>query len=98
MLFLGQYDWRGQLVPSGKGMAGVLSVGGTSAQLTSELEDEKQAPKEGVRLQLYGQTHRVHTRQCPCHGTEQLRSRLLSVLIQVSVCQGHLQSSWAQHH
>ncbi|NXB17172.1 ENTP2 diphosphohydrolase, partial [Rhagologus leucostigma] len=77
-----KYDWRGQLVPSGKGMAGVLSVGGTSAQLTSELEEEKQAPKEGVRLQLYGQTHRVHTRQCPCHGAEQLRSRLLSVLIQ----------------
>ncbi|KAF4801656.1 ectonucleoside triphosphate diphosphohydrolase 2-like protein [Turdus rufiventris] len=77
-----KYDWRGQLVPSRKGMAGVLSVGGSSAQLTSELEEEKQAPKEGVRLQLYGQTHRVLTRQCPCHGTEQLRSRLLSVLIQ----------------
>ncbi|NXB75129.1 ENTP2 diphosphohydrolase, partial [Donacobius atricapilla] len=77
-----KYDWQGQLVPSRKRMAGVLSVGGTSAQLTSELEEEKQAPKEGVRLQLYGQTHRVHTRQCLCHGTEQLRSRLLSVLIQ----------------
>ncbi|NWR49996.1 ENTP2 diphosphohydrolase, partial [Regulus satrapa] len=77
-----KYDWQGQLVPSRKGMAGVLSVGGTSAQLTSELEEEQQGPKEGVRLQLYGQTHRVHTCQCPCHGTEQLRSRLLSVLIQ----------------
>ncbi|XP_014736589.1 PREDICTED: ectonucleoside triphosphate diphosphohydrolase 2-like [Sturnus vulgaris] len=77
-----KYDWRGQLVPSRKGMAGVLSVGGSSAQLTSELEKEKQTPKEGVRLQLYGQTHRVLTRQCPCHGTEQLRSRLLSLLIQ----------------
>ncbi|KAL2297968.1 hypothetical protein Nmel_016927 [Mimus melanotis] len=77
-----KYDWRGQLVPSRKGMAGVLSVGGSSAQLTSELEEEKQDPKERVRLQLYGQTHRVLTQQCPCHGTEQLRSRLLSLLIQ----------------
>ncbi|XP_009091765.3 ectonucleoside triphosphate diphosphohydrolase 2-like isoform X1 [Serinus canaria] len=77
-----KYDWQGQLVPSRKGMAGVLSVGRTSAQLTSELEKEKQAPEEGVRLQLYGKTHRVHTHQCPCHGMEQLRSRLLSVLIQ----------------
>ncbi|XP_063265731.1 ectonucleoside triphosphate diphosphohydrolase 2-like isoform X2 [Prinia subflava] len=77
-----KYDWRGQLVPSRKGMAGVLSIGGTSAQLTSELGEEQQAPKEGVRLQLYGQTRRVHTRQCPCLGTEQLRSRLLAVLIQ----------------
>ncbi|XP_054249574.1 ectonucleoside triphosphate diphosphohydrolase 2-like [Indicator indicator] len=77
-----KYDWRGQLVPSGKGMAGVLSVGGTSTQLTSRVEEESQAPKDGVRLQLYGQTHQVHTQHCPCHGTEQLRSRLLSTLIQ----------------
>ncbi|NXE94890.1 ENTP2 diphosphohydrolase, partial [Menura novaehollandiae] len=77
-----KYDWRGQLVPSGTGMAGVLSVGRTSTQLTSKLEEENQAPEEGVRLQLYGQTHHVYTRQCPCHGTEQLRRRLLSVLIQ----------------
>ncbi|XP_010082706.1 PREDICTED: ectonucleoside triphosphate diphosphohydrolase 2-like [Pterocles gutturalis] len=76
-----KYDWRGQLVPSGKGMAGVLTVGGTSAQLTSKVE-EKQAPEEGVRLQLYGQMHNVYTRHCPCHGTDQLRSRLLSILIQ----------------
>lgn len=88
MFFLGQYDWRGQLVPSRRGMAGVLYMGRTSAQLTSELQEEKQAPNEGVRLQLYGQTHRVHTQQCPCHGTGQLRSRLLSLLIQVSA-QGH---------
>ncbi|NXT29873.1 ENTP2 diphosphohydrolase, partial [Syrrhaptes paradoxus] len=78
-----KYDWRGQLVPSGKGMAGVLTVGGTSAQLTSKVEEEKQAPEEGVRLQLYGQMHNVYTRHCPCHGTDQLRSRLLSILIQV---------------
>ncbi|NXM89243.1 ENTP2 diphosphohydrolase, partial [Oenanthe oenanthe] len=77
-----KYDWRGELVPSRRGMAGVLSVGGSSAQLTSELEEEKLAPKEGVRLQLYGQTHRLLTLQCPCHGTEQLCSRLLAVLIQ----------------
>ncbi|KFV54047.1 Ectonucleoside triphosphate diphosphohydrolase 2, partial [Gavia stellata] len=77
-----KYDWRGQLVPSGKGMAGVLSVGETSAQLTSKVEEGNQAPKEGVRLQLYGQTHNVYTRHCPCHSTDQLRSRLLSMLIQ----------------
>ncbi|NXJ88486.1 ENTP2 diphosphohydrolase, partial [Corythaixoides concolor] len=77
-----KYDWRGQLVPSGKGMAGVLSVGGTSAQLTSKVEEGNQAPKEGVSLQLYGQTHNVYTHHCPCHGVDQLRSRLLSVLIQ----------------
>ncbi|XP_071430579.1 ectonucleoside triphosphate diphosphohydrolase 2-like isoform X2 [Pithys albifrons albifrons] len=77
-----KYDWQGQLVPSGKGMAGVLSVGETSTQLTSQLEEENQAPKEGVRLQLYGQMHNVHTRQCPCHGTDQLHRRLLSMLIQ----------------
>ncbi|KFP78550.1 Ectonucleoside triphosphate diphosphohydrolase 2, partial [Acanthisitta chloris] len=77
-----KYDWRGQLIPSGKGMAGVLSVGGTSAQLTSKVAEESQAPKEGVRLQLYGQTHKVYTHHCPCHGTDQLCSRLLSVLIQ----------------
>ncbi|XP_074017287.1 ectonucleoside triphosphate diphosphohydrolase 2-like [Numenius arquata] len=76
-----KYDWRGQLVPSGKGMAGVLSVGRTSAWLTSKVEEGNQAPK-GVRLQLYGQTHDVHTRHCPCHGTDQLRSSLLSTLIQ----------------
>ncbi|NWS66242.1 ENTP2 diphosphohydrolase, partial [Crotophaga sulcirostris] len=78
-----KYDWRGQLVPSGKGMAGVLSVEGTSTQLThsSKVEEENQAPKEGVRLQLYGQTHNVYTHHCPCHGTEQLRGRLLSTLI-----------------
>ncbi|KFP83518.1 Ectonucleoside triphosphate diphosphohydrolase 2, partial [Apaloderma vittatum] len=75
-----KYDWRGQLVPSEKGTAGVLSVGGTSAQLTSKVE-ENQAAK-GVRLQLYGQTHKVYTRHCPCHGTDQLRNRLLSRLIQ----------------
>ncbi|KAM9271122.1 ectonucleoside triphosphate diphosphohydrolase 2-like [Morus bassanus] len=77
-----KYDWRGQLVPSGKGMTGVLSVGGTSAQLTSRVEEGNQAPKEGVRLQLYGQMHNVYTHHCPCHGTDQLRSRLLSMLIQ----------------
>ncbi|XP_009474210.1 PREDICTED: ectonucleoside triphosphate diphosphohydrolase 2-like [Nipponia nippon] len=77
-----KYDWQGQLVPSGKGMAGVLSVGRTSAQLTSKVEEGNQAPKEGVRLQLYGQTHNVYTHHCPCHGREQLRSRLLSMLIQ----------------
>ncbi|NXG74003.1 ENTP2 diphosphohydrolase, partial [Baryphthengus martii] len=76
-----KYDWRGQPVPSGKGMAGVLSVGEPSTELTSEVEEEKQAPKEGVRLQLYGQTHNVYTRHCPCHGTEQLRRRLLAALI-----------------
>ncbi|NWU47126.1 ENTP2 diphosphohydrolase, partial [Dromas ardeola] len=76
-----KYDWRGQLVPSGKGMAGVLTVGRTSAQLTFKVEEGNQAPK-GVRLQLYGQTHNVYTHHCPCHGTDQLRSRLLSVLIQ----------------
>lgn len=67
-------------------MAGVLSVGGTSIQLTSKVE-ENQAPEDGVRLQLYGQMHNVYTRHCPCHGTDQLRSRLLSMLIQVSICQ-----------
>ncbi|NXL43889.1 ENTP2 diphosphohydrolase, partial [Podilymbus podiceps] len=77
-----KYDWRGQLVPSEKGMVGVLSVEGTSAQLTSEVEEENQVPKEGVRLQLYGQTRNVYTHHCPCHGTDQLRSRLLSMLIQ----------------
>ncbi|NXH13858.1 ENTP2 diphosphohydrolase, partial [Bucco capensis] len=77
-----KYDWRGQLVPSGKRMAGVLSVGGTSTQLTCKEEEEEQAPAEAVRLQLYGQTHRVHTQQCPCHGTQQLRSSLLALLIQ----------------
>ncbi|NXS91650.1 ENTP2 diphosphohydrolase, partial [Jacana jacana] len=76
-----KYDWRGQLVPSRKGMAGVLSMGRTSAQLTSNMEEGKQAP-EGVRLQLYGQTHHVHTRHCPCLGASQLRSRLLAALIQ----------------
>ncbi|NWH66648.1 ENTP2 diphosphohydrolase, partial [Geococcyx californianus] len=78
-----KYDWRGQLVPSGKGMAGVLSVEGTSTQLTSKIEGEHQTPKEGVRLQLYGQMHNVYTHHCPCHGTDQLRNRLLSMLIQV---------------
>ncbi|XP_054077072.1 ectonucleoside triphosphate diphosphohydrolase 2-like [Rissa tridactyla] len=77
-----KYDWRGQLVPSGKGMAGVLSVGRTSAQLTFKVEEGNQAPKGGVRLQLYGKTHNVYTHHCPCHGTDQLRSSLLSVLIQ----------------
>ncbi|XP_068020192.1 ectonucleoside triphosphate diphosphohydrolase 2-like isoform X2 [Melanerpes formicivorus] len=77
-----KYDWRGQLVPSGKGMAGVLSVGGTSTQLTYKVEEESQAPEDGVRLQLYGQTHKVYTHHCPCHGTDQLRSRLLATLIQ----------------
>ncbi|NXI61920.1 ENTP2 diphosphohydrolase, partial [Anseranas semipalmata] len=77
-----KYDWRGHLVPSGKGMVGVLSMGETSTQLTSKIEEGNQAPKEGVRLQLYGQTHNVYTRHCPCHGTDQLRSRLLSMLIQ----------------
>ncbi|XP_069729205.1 ectonucleoside triphosphate diphosphohydrolase 2-like [Phaenicophaeus curvirostris] len=76
-----KYDWRGQLVPSGKGIAGVLSVEGTSTQLISKGKEEDQAHTEGVRLQLYGQTHNVYTRRCPCHGTEQLRSRLLSKLI-----------------
>ncbi|NXI58577.1 ENTP2 diphosphohydrolase, partial [Chloroceryle aenea] len=76
-----KYNWQGQLVPSGKGMAGVLSVGGTSTELTYK-EEEKQAPKKGVRLQLYGQTHDIYTHHCPCHGTEQLRSRLLAALIQ----------------
>lgn len=68
-------------------MAGVLSLGRTSAQLTSKVEGGNQAPKEGVRLELYGQTHNVYTHHCPCHGTDQLRSRLLSMLIQVSICQ-----------
>ncbi|KFR15826.1 Ectonucleoside triphosphate diphosphohydrolase 2, partial [Opisthocomus hoazin] len=77
-----KYDWRGQLVPSGKETAGVLSVGGSSTWLTSKVEEENQAPKEGVRLQLYGGTHNVHTQHCPCHGTDQLRSRLLAMLIQ----------------
>uniref|UniRef100_A0A8C3L972 Ectonucleoside triphosphate diphosphohydrolase 2 n=1 Tax=Chrysolophus pictus TaxID=9089 RepID=A0A8C3L972_CHRPC len=76
-----KYDWRGQMVPSENGMAGVLSIGGTSTQLTSKVE-RNQIPKEGVRLQLYGQTHTVYTHHCPCHGTDQLRSRLLSMLIQ----------------
>ncbi|XP_010719068.1 ectonucleoside triphosphate diphosphohydrolase 2-like [Meleagris gallopavo] len=73
-----KYDWRGQMVPSGNGMAGVLSIGGASTQLTSKVEGNQ----EGVRLQLYGQTHTVYTHHCPCHGTDQLRSRLLSMLIQ----------------
>ncbi|XP_071622016.1 ectonucleoside triphosphate diphosphohydrolase 2-like isoform X1 [Heliangelus exortis] len=79
-----KYDWRGQLVPSGQGMAGVLAVGGTSTQLTAKMEEENpdQAPREGVRLELYGQSHQVHTQHCPCHGTHQLRSSLLSRLIQ----------------
>ncbi|XP_009992614.1 PREDICTED: ectonucleoside triphosphate diphosphohydrolase 2-like [Chaetura pelagica] len=77
-----KYDWRGQLVPSRKGMAGVLSMGRTSTQLTSKVEGEKQAAKEAVRLQLYGQTHHVQTQPCPCHTTERLRHRLLSRLIQ----------------
>uniref|UniRef100_A0A8C6IPA9 Uncharacterized protein n=1 Tax=Melopsittacus undulatus TaxID=13146 RepID=A0A8C6IPA9_MELUD len=77
-----KYDWRGQLIPSGKGMAGVLLVGGTSALLTARVEEENQAPTEEVKLQLYGQTHRVYTHHCPCHGTAQLRSRLLALLIQ----------------
>ncbi|NWZ20123.1 ENTP2 diphosphohydrolase, partial [Asarcornis scutulata] len=76
-----KYDWRGHLVPSGKGMAGVLSMGGTSTQLTSR-EEGNQVPKEGVSLQLYGRTHNVYTHHCPCHGTDQLRRRLLSMLIQ----------------
>uniref|UniRef100_A0A8D0FZF5 Ectonucleoside triphosphate diphosphohydrolase 2 n=1 Tax=Strix occidentalis caurina TaxID=311401 RepID=A0A8D0FZF5_STROC len=74
-----KYDWRGQMVPSGKGMAGVLSVGGTSTRLTYKVEEENQASKEGVRLQLYGQMHSVYTHHCPCHGAHQLRSRLLSI-------------------
>lgn len=70
------------MVPSGNGMTGVLSIGGASTQLTSKVEGNQ----EGVRLQLYGQTHTVNTHHCPCHGTDQLRSRLLSMLIQVSIC------------
>lgn len=62
-------------------------MGGTSAQLTAEVKEENQAPMEGARLQLYGQTHSVYTHRCPCHGTDQLRSSLLSTLIQVSICQ-----------
>ncbi|XP_057894386.1 ectonucleoside triphosphate diphosphohydrolase 2-like [Melospiza georgiana] len=77
-----KYDWQGQLVPSGKGMAGVLAVGRTSAQLTSELPEEQQEPEEAVRLRLYGHTHRVHSWHCPCHGSERLRSGLVSVLLQ----------------
>ncbi|NXO00531.1 ENTP2 diphosphohydrolase, partial [Rhinopomastus cyanomelas] len=77
-----KYDWRGQLVPSRNGMAAVLSVRGTSTQLTLKVEEENQALKEGVRLKLYGQTHTVHTHHCPCYGTDHLRSRLLSTLIQ----------------
>ncbi|KFP30426.1 Ectonucleoside triphosphate diphosphohydrolase 2, partial [Colius striatus] len=77
-----KYNWQGELIPSRKGMAGVLSVGGTSTQLTSKAEEENQAPKERVRLQLYGQTHSVVTWHCPCHGTRRLRSSLLSLLIQ----------------
>uniref|UniRef100_A0A669Q7K8 Ectonucleoside triphosphate diphosphohydrolase 2 n=1 Tax=Phasianus colchicus TaxID=9054 RepID=A0A669Q7K8_PHACC len=73
-----KYDWRGQMVPSKNGMAEVLSIGGTSTQLTSKVEGN-QILKEGVRLQLYGQTHTVYTHHCPCHGTDQLRSRLLSI-------------------
>ncbi|PKU32140.1 hypothetical protein llap_17555 [Limosa lapponica baueri] len=57
-------------------------MGKTSAWLTSKVEEGNQAPK-GVRLQLYGQMHNVHTHHCPCHGTDQLRSSLLSTLIQV---------------
>ncbi|XP_065593719.1 ectonucleoside triphosphate diphosphohydrolase 2-like [Cyrtonyx montezumae] len=77
-----KYDWRGQLVPSRKGMAGVLSIGGTSTQITSKVEEGNQIPEDGVRLQLYGQTHTVYSHRCPCHGTDQLRSRLLSMLIE----------------
>ncbi|NXX83300.1 ENTP2 diphosphohydrolase, partial [Urocolius indicus] len=77
-----KYNWQGELIPSRKGMAGVLSVGRTSTQLTSKAEEEKQAPEEGVRLHLYGQPHSLVTRQCPCHGSQQLRSNLLSLLIQ----------------
>lgn len=77
-----KYDWRGQMVPSRNGIAGVLSIGGTSTQLTSTVEERNQITKEGVRLQLYGQTHTVYTHHCPCHSTEQLRSRLLSMLMQ----------------
>ncbi|XP_062446845.1 ectonucleoside triphosphate diphosphohydrolase 2-like isoform X1 [Rhea pennata] len=77
-----KYDWRGQLVHSRKETAGVLSFSGTSAQLTSMMEEKNQVPKGGVMLQLYGQTYTVYTHQCPCHGTDQLRSRLLSMLIQ----------------
>ncbi|XP_015734173.1 ectonucleoside triphosphate diphosphohydrolase 2-like [Coturnix japonica] len=77
-----KYDWRGQMVPSTNRMAGVLSIGGTSTQLTSKVEEGNQIPKDGVRLQLYEQTHTVYTHHCPCHGTDQLRSRLLSTLIQ----------------
>ncbi|XP_042686911.1 ectonucleoside triphosphate diphosphohydrolase 2-like [Centrocercus urophasianus] len=73
-----KYDWQGQMVPSGNGMTGVLSIGGASTQLTFKVEGNQ----EGVRLQLYGQTHTVNTHHCPCHGTDQLRSRLLSMLIQ----------------
>lgn len=62
-------------------------MGGTSTQLTSKIEEGNQAPKEGVRLQLYGRTHSVYTHHCPCHGTDQLRRRLLSMLIQVGTCQ-----------
>ncbi|NXT81196.1 ENTP2 diphosphohydrolase, partial [Zapornia atra] len=75
-----KYDWKGQLVPSGKGLAGVLSMRRTSAELTYKV-GENQVQKEEVRLQLYGQTHHVHTHRSPCHGTAQLRNRLLSVLI-----------------
>lgn len=68
-------------------------MGGASTQLTSKVE-EKQVPKEGVRLQLYGQTHSVFTHHCPCHGTDQLRSRLLSTLIKVSICQKGICKVW----
>lgn len=78
-------------MPSRNGIAGVLSIGGTSTELTSTVEERNQITKEGVRLQLYGQTHTVYTHHCPCHGTEQLRSRLLSMLMQVSIC---LKGSW----
>ncbi|NWU96155.1 ENTP2 diphosphohydrolase, partial [Upupa epops] len=78
-----KYNWQGQLVPSRKGLAGVLSVRDTSMELTLKVEEENQALKEGVRLQLYGQTYTLHTHHCPCHGTDQLRSRLLSTLIRV---------------
>lgn len=79
-------------------MAGVLLVGGTSALLTAKVEEENQAPTEEVKLQLYGQTHRVYTHHCPCHGTAQLRSRLLALLIQVSINRGCLQGSWPQQY
>ncbi|NWW76931.1 ENTP2 diphosphohydrolase, partial [Climacteris rufus] len=56
-----KYDWRGELVPSGKGMAGVLAVGGASAQLTWRLQGDGQGPEEAARLRLFGHTHRLHS-------------------------------------